>query len=102
MSFRAASAASGLSVGTWQRAEAGDGVAYASVVAIAETLGWHHPEAADRLLDGSDPEGADPDGGAASASSDEPVGLAALAGELSPEGRAKVEGYIRALLDQEG
>jgi len=28
------------------------------------------------------------------------VGLAALAGELTPEGRAKVEGYIRALLDQ--
>lgn len=93
LSFRKAADVSGLAVGTWQRAEAGEGISYASLVQIADTLGWRRDDAADRLMEGLDPD-------------EEPeplehVGLAALAGELSPEGRAKVEGYIRAVLEQE-
>lgn len=64
---------------------------YATLIAVVEALGWAAADA-DRLIDGEPPLPAEP------APPDE-VGLAALAGELSPEDRAKVEGYIRGLLD---
>lgn len=89
--LRYAADRAGVSVGSWRRAEAGETVHYSTLIAVAEALGWTAVDA-DRLIDGEPPQAAD------TATPDE-VGLAALAGELSPEDRAKVEGYIRGLLD---
>lgn len=63
---------------------------------LASALGWP-ADWYERLDGGEDPADfpAPSDDGPAEGV----VGLAALAGELSPEDRAKVEGYIRGLLD---
>ncbi|QXC59363.1 hypothetical protein KSP35_13215 [Aquihabitans sp. G128] len=65
---------------------------------VARALQWP-PDAIDRLMAGEDPDPRPP--GPALALDSDVIGLAARAGKLSPEQRAKVEGYIEALLDED-
>lgn len=71
---------------------------------VARALQWP-PDAIDRLLSGEDPasfQGDDPPPSPLAGALDpDVIGLAARAGKLTPEQRAKVEGYIEALLDEE-
>jgi hypothetical protein len=70
---------------------------------VARALEWP-VDAVDRLLAGEDPStwGDRPPEPLAGALDPEVIGLAARAGKLTPEQRAKVEGYIEALLGGDG
>ncbi|MCC5953442.1 MAG: helix-turn-helix transcriptional regulator [Acidimicrobiia bacterium] len=63
--------------------------------AVSRALDWP-PDALERIRDGAPPPNA-----ADAASAGDEIQIAALAGNLTPENRAKLEGYARALLDDQ-
>lgn len=79
----------------------------ATTARIARALGWP-PDAIRQILDGVDPAELgtappDDDPPASDALADPDVmGIAALAGEMTPAQRARVEAYMRGLLDSDG
>lgn len=94
-----AAALAGVSATTWQKLEARhEAPNERSLRKMARVLGWP-ATFAETILSGEVPQEVEASADAPTSEASDVVGIAALAGELTPEDRAKVEAYMRGLLD---